>query len=179
VRHPAVIAGDVSTGFIEEYFTPALDEALPAEALEAAARFAASEIAADPWRGRWRAGALRPPPTREVARADDGSLHVWHDGRSLRVPRGDLAGVAELARRPAGGGDAEHARLTAPMPGTVLRIEVAEGDEVAAQQTLLVLEAMKMEQPVAAPFDGRVERLSCQVGATVRTGDVLVELTSA
>jgi acetyl-CoA/propionyl-CoA carboxylase biotin carboxyl carrier protein len=63
--------------------------------------------------------------------------------------------------------------VSAPMQGTVMRIEVAEGDEVAAGQLLAVVEAMKMENPLLAPHPGRVSGLSVSVGDTVAQGAVL------
>ncbi|MEO7059272.1 MAG: biotin carboxylase N-terminal domain-containing protein [Lapillicoccus sp.] len=66
--------------------------------------------------------------------------------------------------------------LVAPMPGTVVRVEVGVGDLVRAHQTLLVLEAMKMEHPVTATVDGLVARLPVTVGQSVDSGEVLVVL---
>ena len=66
--------------------------------------------------------------------------------------------------------------LIAPMPGTVARVLVGVGDEVEEGQTLLVVEAMKMEQPVAAPHSGRVRALPFQEGDLTPGGAVLVEL---
>lgn len=63
--------------------------------------------------------------------------------------------------------------LTAPMPGAVLRIHVAEGDAVIAGQALIVLEAMKMEHAVASPVDGVVTALPVGVGQQVAAGDPL------
>ncbi len=63
--------------------------------------------------------------------------------------------------------------LLAPMPGTVVRIAVAEGDAVEAGQTVLVLEAMKMQHTVTAPHAGTVTRLSVQPGAQVAATEVL------
>ena len=68
------------------------------------------------------------------------------------------------------------ASLTAPMPGTVVKVLVGEGDEVEEGQTLLVLEAMKMEQSVAAPHAGTVRALPYAEGARVPGGAVLAEL---
>lgn len=64
------------------------------------------------------------------------------------------------------------------MPGTVIRVEVAEGDEVAARRPLLVLEAMKMEIPVHSPFDGTVRAIHVSAGDRVAGGELLVELES-
>jgi 3-methylcrotonyl-CoA carboxylase alpha subunit len=75
-----------------------------------------------------------------------------------------------------GGGDAGGASLTAPMPGTVMKALVSEGDEVEEGQLLLVLEAMKTEHSVAAPHDGVVSSLPYGEGASVPGGAVLVEL---
>ncbi len=66
--------------------------------------------------------------------------------------------------------------VTAPMPGTVIRVEVRAGDEVRARQPLVVLEAMKMEIPVPSPYDGRVEAVHAAEGDQVAGGALLVEL---
>jgi biotin carboxyl carrier protein len=64
------------------------------------------------------------------------------------------------------------------MPGTVLSVEVEPGDEIEARRPLVVLEAMKMEIPVHAPFPGRVAAVHVAAGDRVAGGDVLVELES-
>lgn len=76
---------------------------------------------------------------------------------------------------------AEHAThgssvVASPLPGTVLAVEVREGDAVEARQRLLVVEAMKMEHPVTAPFAGTVAAVTVAVGDTVAAGATLVEL---
>ncbi|TML06654.1 MAG: acetyl-CoA carboxylase biotin carboxyl carrier protein subunit, partial [Actinobacteria bacterium] len=70
----------------------------------------------------------------------------------------------------------EESSLTAPMPGTVIRVVVAEGDRVEARQPLLVLEAMKMETPVVAPYGAVVRAIHVAEGDRVAGGAVLVEL---
>jgi glutaconyl-CoA/methylmalonyl-CoA decarboxylase subunit gamma len=66
--------------------------------------------------------------------------------------------------------------VRSPMPGLVLRIEVREGQVVNAGQTLLVMEAMKMENSVVAPHNGTVRKILASEGASVSEGDVLVEV---
>ena len=66
--------------------------------------------------------------------------------------------------------------VTAPMPGTVLRVDVAPGDVVRARQPLVVLEAMKMETPVASPFAATVKTVHVAPGDHVAGGALLVEL---
>ena len=68
------------------------------------------------------------------------------------------------------------ASLTAPMPGTVVKVLVEEGEEVEEGQLLLVIEAMKMEQPVSAPHAGVVDSLPFAEGSLVPGGSVLVEV---
>jgi biotin carboxyl carrier protein len=68
------------------------------------------------------------------------------------------------------------ASLTAPMPGTVVKVLVDEGQEVEEGQLLLVLEAMKMEQPVTAPHAGVVHSLPFEKGSLVPGGAVLAEV---
>ena len=74
------------------------------------------------------------------------------------------------------GGGAEQSAVTAPMPGTVIRVLVAEGDSVQPRQPLVVLEAMKMETPLVSPYEGVVLRLHVAEGDQVAGGALLVEL---
>jgi acetyl-CoA/propionyl-CoA carboxylase, biotin carboxylase, biotin carboxyl carrier protein len=66
--------------------------------------------------------------------------------------------------------------LTAPMQGTIVKVAVAEGDTVEAGQAIVVLEAMKMEQPLTAHKAGTVTGLSAEVGAVVTAGAVICEI---
>ena len=64
--------------------------------------------------------------------------------------------------------------VSAPMPGTILSVNVNEGDEVKAGDILVILEAMKMENEILAPRDGKVSSIGTSQGASVNTGDKLV-----
>jgi propionyl-CoA carboxylase alpha chain len=68
--------------------------------------------------------------------------------------------------------------LLAPMPGTVVRVAVAEGDAVEAGQTVLVLEAMKMQHAVTAPGAGTVTSMAVRAGAQVAAGEVLAVVST-
>ncbi|NLK43373.1 MAG: DUF2118 domain-containing protein [Tissierellia bacterium] len=66
--------------------------------------------------------------------------------------------------------------VEAPMPGSIWKIEVKEGDTVKAGEVLLILEAMKMENEIVAPRDGVVASVNTTEGAQVNTGDKLIVL---
>ncbi len=67
-------------------------------------------------------------------------------------------------------------RLKAPIPGLIARYLVNVGDEVTAGQPVVILEAMKMENEIRAPMNGRVEAIHVDVGETVARGTLLVEI---
>lgn len=88
------------------------------------------------------------------------------------------AGGAKKAKhaRKASGAAASGDSLTAPMQGTVVKVTVEEGQTVAAGDQIVVVEAMKMEQPINAHKDGVVTGLKIEVGATVTSGEVIAEI---
>lgn len=67
-------------------------------------------------------------------------------------------------------------KVCAPIPGTILRVDVASGDTAKKGQVLLILEAMKMENEVTAPKDGKLVSVNVEKGARVNAGDVLVTI---
>ncbi|WP_332662651.1 acetyl/propionyl/methylcrotonyl-CoA carboxylase subunit alpha [Aeromicrobium sp.] len=91
------------------------------------------------------------------------------------------SGGAKKAKhsRKASGAAASGDSLTAPMQGTVVKVTVQEGHTVAAGDQILVVEAMKMEQPINAHKDGVVTGLTIEVGATVTSGEVIAEIKEA
>jgi 3-methylcrotonyl-CoA carboxylase alpha subunit len=102
------------------------------------------------------------------ARADD-RIHLWREGRRYTFTVLD-------PRRGAVRASAHEGGLVAQLPGTVVAVQVAVGDRVAAGATLLVVEAMKMEHAVRAPRPGVVSRILHAVGERVTEGAVLIEL---
>ena len=75
-----------------------------------------------------------------------------------------------------GRGGHDEASLSAPMPATVVAINVTPGQTVKAGDSLVVLEAMKMELAVTAPQDGHIREVRCRVGELVQPGVALIEL---
>jgi acetyl-CoA/propionyl-CoA carboxylase, biotin carboxylase, biotin carboxyl carrier protein len=137
------------------------------------------------------------PPFTGAAETDDDSaprqtVVVEVGGRRLEVSLpGDLAlagastgggagaGAARAPRKRGGGsrgtaasGDA----VTAPMQGTIIKVAVSDGDQVSAGDLIVVLEAMKMENPVTAHRDGTVTGLAAVAGSSVSQGTVLCEI---
>jgi biotin carboxyl carrier protein len=98
-----------------------------------------------------------------------GAYHVVLPGDSLTVELAEPARNGELASRAAHG----PARVTAPMPGRVVRLLSAPGADVAAGQGLVVIEAMKMENELRAPRAGRVQELPVREGQAVEAGALL------
>ena len=72
---------------------------------------------------------------------------------------------------------ASGATLVSPMQGTIVKIAASEGQRVSAGDVIVVLEAMKMEQPLTAHKDGTVTGLAVEVGQTVSAGAAICELT--
>ena len=103
-------------------------------------------------------------------------------GRGLRIAVGerefDLAVLTPVEAIEASGTTEgrDPSRLEAPIPGKVVAVMVSPGDEVEAGQALIVREAMKMENELVAEQGGRVASLHVARGATVETGELLVEL---
>ena len=91
----------------------------------------------------------------------------------VQTPAGDIQLHQEPRFAPPGGAETGGG-LEAPMPGKVIQLNVAVGDEVAAGQTLVVLEAMKMEHPMDAPEAGVVTEVACELDEQVESGAVLV-----
>jgi glutaconyl-CoA decarboxylase len=84
------------------------------------------------------------------------------------------AAPAPAAAAPAGGAVAAGTRVDSPLPGNVLDVKVSVGQAVKAGQVLVIIEAMKMENEVAAPCDGVVKQIVANKGAVVATGDALL-----
>ena len=100
-----------------------------------------------------------------------GATWIFLDGRVFVIePDDSQAGRAR---------NHDQAALAAPMPATVVAINVTPGQDVQSGDALVVLEAMKMELAVTAPHDGRVRRVACRVGELVQPGVPLVELAKA
>jgi len=69
-----------------------------------------------------------------------------------------------------------NASITAPMPGTITEVLVSIGDEVREDDEVLILEAMKMENPICAPAQGRVKEINVKTKDKVDTNQILVVL---
>ena len=186
---PAFVAGDIDTGFIERHLARLVPGALPSEAvLQAAGKGLLLAASDDPWAALsgFRMGAA---PDRRVAVDIAGEVHLVTLTDTPAPPAHRINGEMVLfvngeawpfgppvAEHVAGGGAPSDGAILAPMPGRIVSIDVAVGETVVAGQRLLVLEAMKMEQALSAPFDGVITDLSASVGGQVSEGAVLVRV---
>ena len=114
-----------------------------------------------------------PPLSAPPLRLPD---HPWRGGFRLNLPAPPPAAPPDPNASFERGGAHEQSELTAPMPGTVIRVLVAEGETVQPRQPLVVLEAMKMETPVVSPYEATVRAVHVAEGDQVAGGTVLVEL---
>ncbi|MBR7103338.1 MAG: biotin attachment protein [Lentisphaeria bacterium] len=96
-------------------------------------------------------------------------------GKSFTVKVGEGA-AAPAAAASAGAASGDAKAVPAPLPGTVMKINVAVGDQVEADTTLLILEAVKMENEIKAGFAGTVKEICVAQGGVVSAGDVLVKI---
>jgi biotin carboxyl carrier protein len=99
-----------------------------------------------------------------------GDIYLQYEGKEYHLSE---AGQRHRAA-PGQSGD-----LRAPMAGKIIQVLVQPGDTVAAGDPLLILEAMKMEQQIAAPKDGVVDRILCEVNEQVAAGAELVVMRDA
>ncbi len=150
---PRFRAGAAGIDFVDREWRPSLAPALPDDVRAAARRAGHGDV--------WHAFG---PPLPDVVTAGGFVLYDgWH-----HVVAAD-AETAALEAVPGGS-------LHAPMPGTVLRVDVHEGQAVAEAQPLVVLEAMKMELAVSAPAAGIVAAVLVAPGDLVARGQALVEI---
>ena len=136
-----------------------------------------------PWHaGGTEAGGPDGPADRQtvVVEVDGKRLEVTlpaslATGTATPPPNGPQSRRPRAPRQP-GGSAVTGDVLAAPMQGTVIKVAVSEGQQVAAGDLVVVLEAMKMEQPVNAHKSGTITGLSAQAGATVASGAAICEI---
>lgn len=113
--------------------------------------------------------------TVHVARAD-GEITVDVEGQHFVVGTGSRDDDSAVAAGAGGGGGGT---IKAPMPGNVVKVMVEEGDEVTVGTSIVVVEAMKMENEVRSGVDGTVKKVNVAAGDSVGTSEVMVEIEPA
>ena len=190
--HPDFIAGEVDTGFIEARLEELVQVPDPSEAVLAVAAMAAlahEEDDPSPWSAL--TGFRMNAPTADTVR-------LFRDGQAVDAPIPDDDLEADVlifedevvifdggeayvfAMKPPlgdlGAGATGDGQIRSPMPGKVVSVSVSLGQAVLRGQTLMVLEAMKMEHALTAAFDGTVEDLTVSQGDQVSEGVTLARL---
>ena len=185
------IAGRIDTGFIERHGTQLIPSIEPdANVLQAAARALVSNKTDDPWTaltGFRIAAPLYADVIVQIAGVtymvaidpavkSTGTLATMADGERLLFVDGQAWPFGPPRADRSGGGAASDGMILSPMPGRVIAVEVALGDKVKKGQRLVVIEAMKMEQGLVAPFDGIITDLKALVDAQVSEGALLARV---
>jgi acetyl-CoA/propionyl-CoA carboxylase biotin carboxyl carrier protein len=195
VRQPVVLEGQARIDTLERIWPPddwAERAAIPDEAWAVAAAAFTASASETPWGGGWRLNgaprlrlqtegaerAVTPGDGAMAHVAADDAVHVDVAGRSVSFRVAAAPDVDRAARAASahahGGGPAE---LLAPMPGVVMAVHAAVGDEVAAGDPIVTVEAMKMEHVVAAPTGGRLAELNVAAGDQVVRGQSIGSVT--
>ena len=99
-----------------------------------------------------------------------------HGDTLLLTERGQTFGITLARFDGVAAGAVADGAIVSPMPGRVIAVEVAVGEQVARGQRLVTLEAMKMEHSLVAPFDGTVAELNAEAGGQVNEGKLLVRV---
>lgn len=119
---------------------------------------------------------------RLLVRTDSGTrsaVAVRVGDKVLVSYRGRVYAIERAGAKRHSGGAVVTGEARAPMPGQIVDVLVAVGEQVEAGDKLLVLEAMKTQQPITAPFSGTIQRLPVEIGHQVAEGDLLVEVVPA
>ena len=189
--HADFIAGRIDTGFIERHAAQLIPGLEPDDlVLQAAARALVSNKTDDPWTGLTGFRIAGPPHTDVIvqisgvtygvaidpAGESTGTLATMADGERVLFMEGQAWPFGLPRADRSGGGAASDGMILSPMPGRVIAVEVALGDKVKKGQRLVVIEAMKMEQGLVAPFDGVITELKASVDAQVSEGALLARV---
>ncbi|MDQ1551022.1 MAG: acetyl-CoA/propionyl-CoA carboxylase, biotin carboxylase, biotin carboxyl carrier protein [Actinomycetota bacterium] len=131
----------------------------------------------EPWSGEREYDTIGTSSRHKVVVEVEGKRVSVSLPAKLLPASGSLANVAAPKRRASGAvSSATGDSVKAPMQATVVKLAVKDGDKVVKGDLLLVLEAMKMEQPIAAHKDGTISGVSATVGGTVSSGHVLLNI---
>ena len=135
----------------------------------------------EPWSGSLADAATAPARQSIVVEVDGKRIEVSLPARLASGSGGASATLGAAPKRRGGAGAVVTATgdsVKAPMQATVVKLAVAEGDSVVKGDLILVLEAMKMEQPIAAHKDGTIANVNAAVGETVSSGYLLLDIVS-
>ncbi len=196
LRQPFMTDGEMRTDTLSHVPLPGAP-AVENDAWASAAEVLSGSLPNGPWGGAWRLNGVprlrirhgdeerivelpagdRTAPGRATIDPASGEAFVDVEGQSVEFRVARPPSVEEAVRHASDLGDGQ-AVLTAPMPGRVISVRVAEGASVSEHEAVVVIEAMKMEHAVVSPLAGTVTRLLVHEGAQVQRGDVLAEVAA-
>ena len=146
------------------------------------------QVDLEPTASGWKCRIDGPEVEIEVAEVHAGQLSILHDGKSYDVRRGAeeevfvgsnryQIGVTDArswrGKRHLAGGETGPQKLTASMPGKIVRVLATENGKVSAGQGVIVIEAMKMQNEIRAPREGIVKKILVREGSNVNAGETL------
>ncbi|CAM4000474.1 Methylcrotonoyl-CoA carboxylase subunit alpha, mitochondrial [Novosphingobium lubricantis] len=190
--HTAFATGAFDTGLIDRTLDTLTARPEPsAQGLALAAMRLAGTPGGWPWTSQ-SGFRLNAPPRRNVrltdqfgrgydtALGDEPAIDQWPPASATSIDENGERFIMRLARTEGGpGGGASDGAILSPMPGRIIAVDVSAGQSVTKGQKLLVLEAMKMEHALTAPFDGTVAELHAVTGAQVQVDALLAKIIKA
>jgi len=190
LAHPDFIAGAVDTGFIEARQKVLIPAAGPSAQVQRAAGRAVLESKRDatPWTAL-TGFRLNAPPSLvvrlqsgdthyavEAEPSEDGPHAIMQGDEFVVFEAGEAFSFIQPRSAQAGAASAGDGAVRSPMPGKIVSVQVQAGEIVRKGQALVIVEAMKMEHTLTAPFDGLLAALSVKTGDQVSEGAVLARL---
>jgi 3-methylcrotonyl-CoA carboxylase alpha subunit len=184
--HPDFMRGGIDTGFIARHTASLVRPSEPPPAvIEAAAAALLPQDKTDPWQALTGFRAACPAQTQVAVEISEriylaepmpGGAVVHADDADLLFVDGDVWAFSSPRPRSGGEAEASDGMVLAPMPGAVVLVDATKGNKVKRGERLLVLQAMKMEYSLVAPFDGTVTDLTVSAGSQVKEGALLARI---
>jgi len=189
ISHRDFMRGAIDTGFIEQHAASLVhSDEPPPSVIAACAAALLPQDNSNPWEALTGFRASSPVQTEVVVQIGDriyaadpapgGTVRQVNETRLLFLD-GDAWAFSTPRPRAGGEFEASDGMVLAPMPGAVVLVDAAKGRKVKRGERLLVLQAMKMEYTLVAPFDGTVKDLTVAAGSQVKEGALLARIEKA
>jgi len=102
---------------------------------------------------------------------------IWHDEKLVVICGGEQASFEKISAMAASHAHSHDGRIAAPMSSVIKAVNITKGQQIKTGDVLVLVEAMKMEYPLTAPFDGIIDDISCSIGDAVTDGQILIQIS--